>query len=276
VTDPEVEPCAALRVAVPALEVEVVSDQLWWLGANAIGEEVDGDAVLLTAGFDTVSAALAAGTELAAWAPAVEVIADKWWMDAWKQYAVPVEVGQRLLLLPSWCERPVTSRLIVDLDAGRAFGSGSHPSTVLALQAIEELVEPGAIVADVGCGSGVLSIAALLLGAAAAIAVDIDRLALAVTRSNAQRNGVSDRLTVAGTAAGDIDTTVDLVVANIGAATLVTLAPTLAPLAPVLVLSGLLERQAAEVAAAFVGWEVRTSAPLEGWVAVVLRRAAGP
>jgi ribosomal protein L11 methyltransferase len=256
---------------VPADRIEIVSDQLWWLGANAIGEEATDGSVLLTAGFDTLSDAESAAHHVGDLAPVVEVIADSWWMDAWRQYAVPVEVGQRLLLLPSWVERPETDRIVIELDAGRAFGSGSHPSTCLALAALEDLVEGGEVVADIGSGSGVLSVGSLLLGAAECVAVDVDPVAQAVTAANAVRNGVAGRVAVAGATIEDVHERADIAVANIGAATLVALASQLEALAPVIVLSGLLASQATDVAAAFIHRAAQVSAPMDGWVAMVLR-----
>ena len=271
-SQPEVEPCAALRVRVATDQVDLASDRLWWLGANAIGEEALDDSVLLTAGFDTLSSAHSAAAQIAELGPEVEAIADSWWMDAWRQYAVPVEVGQRLLLLPSWLDRPETDRIVVELDAGRAFGSGSHPSTCLALAALEDLLEGGEVVADIGCGSGVLSVGAVLLGAARAVAVDIEPVAQVVTAANAVRNGVGDRVVVAGATVADISDLADIVVANIGAATLMAIASQLEALGSVIVLSGLLADQAREVADAFTGYTAEVSAPMDGWVSVVLNR----
>jgi ribosomal protein L11 methyltransferase len=161
---------------------------------------------------------------------------------------------------------------VLELDAGRAFGSGSHPSTRLALAALDELMQGGEVVADIGCGSGVLAVGAVLLGAARAVAVDIEPVARAVTAANALRNGVADRVTVAGATIHDLAEAVDIAVANIGAAALTAIASDLEALAPLIVLSGLLADQAGPVAAGFERCTATVSAPIDGWVALVLRR----
>jgi len=119
-----------------------------------------------------------------------------------------------------------------------------------------------------------LSVGAVLLGAARAIAVDVDPVARAVTAANAARNAVADRVVVAGATIADVAEPADIAVANIGAATLIGLASQLEALAPLIVLSGLLVGQAEEVAAAFTGSRTEVSPPLDGWVALTLRRVS--
>ncbi|MCU1345967.1 MAG: prmA, partial [Acidimicrobiia bacterium] len=133
----------------------------------------------------------------------------------------------------------------------------------------------GETVADIGCGSGVLSIAAVLLGAAQAVAVDVEPVARTVTAANAARNGVADQVVVAGATVHDVAMACDIAVANIGAATLTAIASQIEAIAPVIVLSGLLDHQAADVAAALVGCHADVSPAMEGWVAIVLHRVAG-
>jgi ribosomal protein L11 methyltransferase len=274
--EPTIEPCAALVADVADDAIESVSDRLWWLGANAIGEEPRPGGTRLVAGFDTISAARAAASALAPLAARVDPIDDDWWMDEWKTYAQPVEVGQSLLIVPSWQDRPRTDRVVIELDSERAFGSGSHPSTILALAQLEKLMFAGARVADIGSGSGVLAIAAALLGAGKVIAVDIDPLARLVTATNAARNHVGDKVTVAGSTLDDIDHDVtgsfDIVAANIGAAALEQMAAALMALAPVIVLSGLLQTQSARLVSAFASYRGAISDPIDGWVAVVMMR----
>ncbi len=134
-------------------------------------------------------------------APAEVALArDEWieeqnWAEIWRQHAQPIHVGRRLLILPSGHEAPADpSLVIVHLDPGLAFGTGSHVSTRLALELLERHVEPGGRVADVGCGSGILSIASALLGAGRVDAVDIDPQAIEATERNATDNGVADRV----------------------------------------------------------------------------------
>lgn len=150
------------------------------------------------------------------------LVTDTWieernWADRWREFAHPIEVGERLLIQPTWIEEPpAKGRIPVYLDPGRAFGAGSHISTRLALALLETYLEPGAVVADVGCGSGILAIAAAKLGAAHVVAVDVDPMAVEATQANAEANKVADRIEVRladgppGPPAG-----YDIVVANI-------------------------------------------------------------
>lgn len=178
------------------------------------------------------------------------------WRDAWKQHFKPRRVG-RFVLVPSW-ERyaPAADEIVLDLDPGRAFGTGGHASTRLCLEALSDpaLPPPGRVL-DVGCGSGVLAIAALKRWPEAGGAgVDIDPDALEVSRENAARNQVAGRLHFSTAAVEAVDGTFDLVLANIQAEVLIPLAAALARrLAPSgrLYLSGILASAAAPVAAAY-------------------------
>jgi len=166
--------------------------------------------------------------------------------------------------------------VVVEIDPGRAFGSGSHPSTHLALTALDRLVAGGERVLDVGCGSGVLAVAALALGAASAVAVDVDPHALAATRANAERNGVAGALTVSGVVGSTADGAHDLVLANLLLPTQLALAPAVAgALAPggKLVVSGVLVGQRAPTVAAYgaAGLVPATEADEDGWLALTLR-----
>ncbi|MEY4430305.1 MAG: hypothetical protein RLZZ533_241, partial [Cyanobacteriota bacterium] len=125
--------------------------------------------------------------------------ADEDWSLSWKQHWQPDPVGERLLILPAWLELPPehADRLVIRMDPGSAFGTGSHPTTRLCLEAIEQLQTlPGARVADLGCGSGILGIAALLQGARSVAAADTDSLAVRATRDNAAVSGFSGQLSV--------------------------------------------------------------------------------
>lgn len=125
------------------------------------------------------------------------VVAEESWADAWKQYFRPLPIGERLVVRPTWCEyTPASSELVIDLDPGMAFGTGTHPTTRLCTAALERTVRAGMRVIDIGTGSGILSIAALLLGAGTAIACDTDPLAVGVAQENAALNGVGDRIEV--------------------------------------------------------------------------------
>lgn len=193
------------------------------------------------------------------------------WVRIWLRDWKPLKFGERLWVSPraKLDEIRDPGAVVVALDPGLAFGTGTHPSTALCLQWLAGAALEGKAVLDYGCGSGLLAVAALRLGAARADAVDVDPQALVATRENALANGVGGRLD-ARLAADFAPAPHDVVLANILAGPLVELAPRLcAALAPggTLVLAGLLEGQAAEVAAAYAPWcEMNAPEPLEGWV----------
>lgn len=122
--------------------------------------------------------------------PEYKAIADENWMAAWKDHYHPIPIGKKLLVLPAWIKQEDMSRIAVKIDPSMAFGTGTHPSTQLCLELIEEYTHPGEPVIDVGCGSGILSIAALKMGASHALAVDIDPASVKATGENAESNGV--------------------------------------------------------------------------------------
>jgi len=197
-------------------------------------------------------------------APQYQPITEINWVDAWKQHYHPISIGRRLIVVPAWMESPEPDRVPIRMDPGMAFGTGTHPTTQLCLEALDERVKPGQEVIDVGCGSGILSIAALKLGARQALAVDVDPEAVANTHVNATANGVTDRLEVGLGSVAEIRSgafsiqKAPLVLANILAPVLVRLLEAgLANLVTpegVLVLSGILEGQ----------WdETKASSPLQ-------------
>ena len=201
------------------------------------------------------------------------------WRDAWKEYFQITPIGERLLLRPSWRDVPEDAgeRVVLTIDPGGAFGSGLHESTRLVLRAIEADVKGGETVLDVGCGSGILAIAALLLGAERAIGIDVEDSAVPTTIENAEINGVDDRLEASTDPIESVAGTYALVLANIQAPILIGMAPTLAERVAAggtLVLSGILAGQEDEVAAAFTalprGLEATVTADGE-WRAITLR-----
>ncbi len=199
----------------------------------------------------------------------LEPLEDQPWERAWLDHFRPMRFGDRLWICPSGQEVEAEGAVVVELDPGLAFGTGTHPTTALCLQWLDGANLEGRHVIDYGCGSGILGIAALKLGAAEVTAVDHDPQALAATRENARRNGVAERLRTL--APGEpLPGGADLLLANILANVLVELAPTLAPLLPAggeLVLSGILEEQAEEVARAYAPrFEFAPWTSLEGWV----------
>jgi len=130
-------------------------------------------------------------------APAYREIVDEDWMAAWKKYYQPIAIGKHLLILPAWIEeRSNPSRLAIRIDPGMAFGTGTHPSTQLSLELMEKYVQPGIDIIDVGCGSGILAIAGILLGARHAIAVDISEEAVQSARDNIALNGLQTYIEV--------------------------------------------------------------------------------
>jgi ribosomal protein L11 methyltransferase len=214
---------------------------------------------------------------------------DEDWSLSWKQHWQPDPVGQRLLILPAWLELPPehADRLVIRMDPGSAFGTGSHPTTRLCLEAIEDLASSqgglnGQRVADLGCGSGILGIAALLQGAARVDAADTDSLAVRATRDNAAVSGFADRLTVdlgsverlAELLAGQ---PADLLLCNILAPVIEALCPAfhtvLAPTGLGL-LSGLLVEQAPRLQGALAeqGWRAELTAQQSQWGLMTIRR----
>lgn len=125
-------------------------------------------------------------------APVYRPVAEQNWMEAWKAHYRPLNVGQRLRILPAWLDAPADGRLPIRIDPGMAFGTGTHPTTQLALALLEKYLRPGAPLIDVGCGSGILSIAALKLGASQALGVDVEPSAIRSARENAVLNQIPD------------------------------------------------------------------------------------
>lgn len=202
------------------------------------------------------------------------------WRDVWKQYFRPRKVG-RFVIVPSWeTYAPAADEVVLDLDPGRAFGTGGHASTRLCLEALSDLPACERFL-DVGCGSGVLSIAcARMFADASGIGVDVDPDAVEVSRENAARNGVDARISFSTTPVEEVHGPFDLVLANILPDVLIPLArPIAARVAPggTLVLSGILVPLADEVERAYLALGLTAAARRdeEGWRALVLRRPGG-
>ena len=202
------------------------------------------------------------------------------WRDVWKQYFRPRKVG-RFVIVPSWeTYRPAADEVVLDLDPGRAFGTGGHASTRLCLEAISDLGACERFL-DVGCGSGVLAIAcARMFPQATGIGVDVAADSVEVSRENAARNDVAGRISFSTTPVGEVHGPFDVVLANILPDVLIPLAAAIAAkVAPggTLVLSGILIPLADEVERAYLALGLTTAAHLdeEGWRALVLRRPSG-
>jgi ribosomal protein L11 methyltransferase len=129
--------------------------------------------------------------------PTFTPIKDQNWVTAWRDHYQPIRIGEKLLILPAWMDaQPGETRQIVRIDPAQAFGTGTHPSTQLCLLAVEKLTQPGQKAIDLGCGSGILAIAAVKFGASHALAVDIDELSVQATLQNAALNGVLDKVEI--------------------------------------------------------------------------------
>lgn len=215
----------------------------------------------------------------------LENLRDEDWENNWKQYYKPMEIGQRLLVIPQWEQVDPGQRVPLILDPGLTFGTGSHATTRLCLTALEKTVAQGDRVLDLGCGSGILSIAALRLGASQALAVDIDDKCLDVAYENAALNGIGkDRYTVRvgdvlsdGSLRRELEGGYDIVVANIVADVIIALAPLVpAMLRPggTFLCSGIIDDRAEEVRSALeaAGWTVLETQSADGWFAYTCRR----
>jgi len=204
-------------------------------------------------------------------------VADQDWERAWMDQYRPMQFGRRTWIIPWNMDAPpeAADAVIVRLDPGLAFGSGTHPTTALCLQWLDSLDLRGKCVLDFGCGSGILALAALKLGAARAVAVDNDPQALLATIDNAERNGVADRLSVYS-ADEEVVAEYPVVVANILASALDQLAETLAArVAPggIIALSGILHGQETELLARYAPWfEALQATRLDDWMRITGRR----
>jgi ribosomal protein L11 methyltransferase len=282
----------------PQLHVDVVSEDadeasalLFELGAEGVEERdqatLDRAATpgktTLVASFATLSLAESAAADVdASWSPRVTELVGDAWRDEWKKYFIPFRLTDRVTIRPPW--QPYTpqdaAERVLELEPGRAFGTGLHPTTALVARALEshpgDLFAPPkcATVLDVGTGSGILALVALVLGASHARATDIDPDAVSLAIENAARNGLGDRLVADTTPIEAITDVYDVVAANIEASVLITMtAPLVRAVKPggVLVLSGILRERADEVKRAFAALTL-TASPEQGeWSALVFR-----
>ncbi len=216
--------------------------------------------------------------------PIYRIVAEEDWANAWKVNYQPVRIGRKLFIRPLWVEMALDPDLIeLALDPGMAFGTGTHPTTQLCLEALEDLTPPGGQVLDLGCGSGILSIAAAKLGAAHVLALDIDPIAVESSKMNAEQNGVTDKITVQE---GSLESVIssarrfDLVVANILARIIIAmcaehLGDTVRPGGKA-ILSGIIDTQADDVEAALrtTGLEPYARRQQGDWVVIEALRPA--
>jgi len=275
---------------VPAEQVEALSDALLEAGAASvdIADAAPGaeDGVFADAGLaprpwqrSVVSALVARGTDISALVAAacaragsaappwrVREVAEEDWVRASRDGLAPVRISPRLWIVPSWCKAPDPDAVVIALDPGIAFGTGHHPSTRMCLRWLERVLRGGESVLDFGCGSGILAIAAMKLGAARADGVDIDEQALLAARRNALHNRVQATF---HSGSDTLQQPARIVVANILAHPLIVLAPLIARLTARngrLALAGLLAGQTGEVCAAYAPWfDFEAPEEDEGW-----------
>lgn len=206
----------------------------------------------------------------------VTLVEDKDWERAWMDDFKPLRFGNRLWIVPSWHQPPEPEAANLMLDPGLAFGTGTHPTTALCLEWLDSQAVEGCQVIDYGCGSGILGLAALLLGADHVIGVDTDPQALEASRDNARRNQVEDRKLDLYLPEQEPDTVADIMLANILAQPLIGLAPHLASRVRdggLLVLSGILANQAREVMEAYEPWFIMDEpVQQEDWIRLTGRR----
>lgn len=205
------------------------------------------------------------------------------WATAWKKYYHPVKISEKFTIVPTWEEyEPVsTDELIIELDPGMAFGTGTHPTTVLCIQALERTVQQGDTIIDVGTGSGVLSVAAAMLGAEQVTALDLDPVAVESARLNVKLNKVHEKVEVKqNNLLDDMTGPVDLVVANILAEIILRFhheAANIVKPGGYFITSGIIKNKKDEVRNALIeaGFIIEETLVMEDWVAYIARKQEG-
>lgn len=206
-------------------------------------------------------------------------ISEEDWANNWKQYFKPLKVGEKLLIRPTWEDVDnADGRTVLDIDPGMAFGTGGHETTRLVLEAMEGFITPDTALLDVGCGSGILSMAGLLLGAKSALAVDIDALAVKTAIENGERNHLTPPAytVVQGDLVDKVSGEFDVVLANIVADAIIMLSPAVKPFVKkdgVYIVSGIIDTREADVlpALAACGFTVEARFESRGWLCFVCR-----
>ncbi len=197
-------------------------------------------------------------------------------IDRWREFAEIVEITPELVVVPAWLPTPdfPCGVHVLTIDPGGTFGMGDHPTTRGALQLVSGHVRPGDVVLDVGCGSGILGITAISLGASRAQGIDINPASVAVSIDNAQRNGCGEQWSVSLAPIDAIDETFDVVIANILPEVLIELAPSILDhvrSSGVVILSGILDRHVERICRAFAPLNPTASISIGGWTSLALR-----
>jgi len=271
----------SIVVVVDPGDVDLVSGLVWDIGVSGIEEQPLPDgAVELRIGCEKTIAQLVLEVLAERWELTAKSVAADAGLDAWRDHAQVWRIGS-VVIVPPWLETPMDvdeNDLVLVIDPGHAFGSASHETTRMCLEAVVELVTPGCAVADIGCGSGVLAIAAARRGATTVVATDLAADAIVATLDNALTNNVADLVEVSTATIDELDPTrFDVVFANIGAATLCSMAEELVRVTKpegVLVLSGLLGEQVETVIESFEqSGALRTEVRADGeWRTVLMKR----
>lgn len=261
-------------LTVRAADAELAADRLWMAGAAGVEE--------LAAGTGAVQVRAALGGDDAVSLARLGAVPDGWGVSfldvadepaqTWREFVRPIDVNDQLVIRPAWCA-PGEHTTEIAIDPGNSFGLGDHPTTRLSADAVWRLTRPGDRVLDVGCGSGVLSVVAACRGAATVVAIDVADAAREATFHNAERNGVSAVVAAFTTPVEQLDGVFDLVVANILAPQLVSMAGDLRRLtAPGgrLIVSGVLAERHQHVLDALAPMVVIATVVLDGWAAVEL------
>lgn len=200
------------------------------------------------------------------------------WLNNWRKFFKPMPVGEKLLINPSWfTDTDPDGRAVLNIDPGLAFGTGKHETTRLCMEALERYVTGGEKVLDIGCGSGILGIAAVLLGAESAFGVDIDEMAVRTANENAEVNKVADRFTaIAGDLVDKVDGKYDIIVANIVADAIISLSAHVSAFMKddaVYIVSGIIDTRANDVINAVKDiFEIVEENTLGGWYCFVLKQ----
>jgi len=203
------------------------------------------------------------------------------WASSWKKYYHPVKISETFTIVPTWedYERVNSDELIIELDPGMAFGTGTHPTTVMCIQALEKTVQKDQHIIDVGTGSGVLSIAAALLGAKNVLALDLDEVAVESAKQNIEINHVSEQIEVRkGNLLEGIEDKADIVVANILADIIIRFTDDAASIVKqggYFITSGIIQPKKLEVKEAIIaaGFDIEETLVMEDWVAFIAKRS---